>query len=443
MVSGNDAGRAVSKVRMFGLLSASVLMIAYFFVYFHRMTGGAISDILESHYGVDAAAVGILASAYLYSYMVMQIPSGLITDRFGPRKAASVFVGILSLGSLLCAVSAMDGVRSFPLMVLGRAVIGIGASVISIPYMKVFINWFPKDRFSTLIGTAVMIGNIGAICAAYPMVMAIDFMGLADTYLMLTCITVVIALSIWLFVRDSPSCRGLPEMKDIFPEDYDEIEVSEEKVPMAESVSMVFSERIFWPVAIWLFLVYGTFMIWGGAFSGSFYGASGMEKEDYSMILMFVGVGMLTGAPLFGFISDRSFVKEMHLILGATVGLIAVWAAICLTADDPSVVTDIPFQCIINYMLGLLTSVFVVCFAHIKSHYPMSISGVVAAALNLFPFLGGAVCTTVAGFMIGAGSVEDYRAVWWACLAINIAALLVAAYICIQSGRNNITERNP
>ncbi len=429
MTPGDDSGRQMSKLRLYGLLSASVLMVAYFFVYFHRMTGGAISDILESHYGVDAAGVGILASAYLYSYMVMQIPSGLITDRFGPRRSAAVFVTILSFGSLLCAVSAMDGVRNFGLMVLGRAIIGIGASVISIPYMKIFISWFPKDRFSTLIGIAVMIGNIGAICAAYPMVMAIDGIGLAETYMWLTAITFAIAFSIWLFVRDSPSDRDLPEMTELHPEDYGEVEVSEERIPMSRSVAMVFAEKAFWPAAIWLFLIYGAFMVWGGAFSGSFYGESGMAKEDYSMVLMFVGVGMLTGAPLSGFISDRTPLGERHLILGATIGLLAVWSAICLTSGDASVVTDIPVQCVLNYLLGLFTSVFVVTFALIKSHYPYSISGVVAASLNLFPFLGGAVCTTVAGFLIGNGTVADYRAVWWACLAMVIAAMAVAVYI--------------
>ena len=420
----------MSKLRFYGLLSASVLMVAYFFVYFHRMTGGAISDILESHYGVDAAGVGILASAYLYSYMVMQIPSGLITDRYGPRRSAAVFVTILSFGSLLCAVSAMEGVRNFGLMVLGRAIIGIGASVISIPYMKIFISWFPKNMFSTLIGTAVMIGNIGAICAAYPMVMAIDGIGLAETYMWLTAITFAIALSIWVFVRDSPSSRGLPEMMELHPSDYGEVEVREERIPMSRSVAMVFSARAFWPVALWLFLIYGAFMVWGGAFSGSFYGEFGMAKEDYSVVLMFVGIGMLTGAPMSGFISDRTSIGERHMLVGTTFGLLAVWSAICLTSEDASVVTNIPVQCAINYLLGLFTSVFVVTFALIKSHYPYSISGVVAASLNLFPFLGGAICTSVAGFLIGSGTAADYRAVWWACLAMIVSALVVALYIC-------------
>ncbi len=422
------------KVMRYGLMAALVLMVAYFFVYFHRMTGGAISDTLQSYYGVDEAAVGILASAYLYAYMAMQIPSGLITDRFGPRRAASLFVLVLSLGSLMCAVSAMEDVSSFGLMVAGRAVIGIGASVISIPYMKVFANWFRKDHFSTLTGFAVMVGNIGAICAAFPMVMMIDGIGLSQTYMALTSVTVVIAVLIWLLVRDKPSDRGLPEMTDLYHDDYSPTESDSKRVPMAESLRMVFSGgRGFWPMVISMALLYGTFMAWSAAFGGSYYGKAGMDQTDYSFVLMFVGIGMLVGAPVMGFVSDRLRNGRIPVIL-LTSGLTAVWGFICLTAGTDTV-TDIPVQAMVNFLLGLCCSAFVLSYGEVKMHYPLSISGTVSACVNLFPFLGGAVCTSVAGFMM-AGTLEDFTALWWACLVLS--ALSVVSALMIRSPEETI-----
>lgn len=417
------------KVMRYGLMAAAVLMVAYFFVYFHRMTGGAISDTLQSYYGIDEAAVGILASVYLYAYTVMQIPSGLITDRFGPRKAASVFVLVLSFGSLLCAISAMDGVRSFGLMVAGRTFIGIGASVISIPYMKVFANWFRKDMFSTLTGIALMIGNVGAICAAFPMVMMIDGIGLSDTYLVLTAVTVVIALLVWILVRDSPSSRGLPEMTELHPGDYSGTETVTERIPMVRSLKMVFgSGRAFWPMAASMALLYGTFMIWSAAFGGSYYGKSGLSQTDYSFVLMFVGIGMLVGAPIMGLIADRMPRGCRPLMIFLTAGLTATWAVISLTSDS-EIVTDIPVQCAINFMLGLFSSAFVLSYGEVKRHFPLSIAGTVSACVNVFPFIGGAVCTTVAGFLI-SGTLDDYRAVWFACIVLAAMSVVSAALIC-------------
>ncbi len=421
-----DAGR---KVMRYGLMAAGILMLAYFFVYFHRMTGGAISDTLRSYYGVDEAAVGILASVYLYAYTVMQIPSGLITDRFGPRRAASVFVLVLSFGSLLCAVSAMDGVQNFGLMVVGRTFIGIGAAVISIPYMKVFANWFRKDMFSTLTGIALMVGNVGAICAAYPMVMMIDGIGLSQTYLVLAAVTVIISLLVWVMVRDSPADRGLPEMTELYPEDFTETETVSGRIPMIESLRMVFGGgRAFWPMAVCMALLYGTFMVWSAAFGGSYYGKSGVDQDDYSFVLMFVGIGMLVGAPVLGLIADRMPRGCKPLTVLLTVGLTVTWAVIFITSDT-ELTCNLPAQCAINFMLGLFSSAFVLSYGEVKRHFPLSIAGTVSACVNLFPFIGGALCTTVAGFFIG-DSLSDYRAVWLACVVI--AALSVVSALLIR-----------
>ena len=419
---------AKKTVNRYGLMAAGVLIVAYFFVYFHRMTGGAISDTLQDFYGVDEAAVGILASAYLYAYMAMQIPSGLITDRFGPRRAASLFVLILSLGSFMCAVSAMEDVRSFPLMVFGRAVIGIGASVISVPYMKVFATWFRKGRFSTLIGIAGMVGNIGAICAAYPMVLMIDGIGLPDTYMALTAVTLAISFAIWVLVRDGPKDRGLPEITELYPEEYSAKETDPKPIPVMESLGMVFSGgRAFWPMVIAMALLYGTFMLWSAAFGGTYYGRSGMDQDDYAMVLMFVGVGMLVAAPAVGFITDRLSRGCRPVILFMTAGLTTVWVVISMTSDS-DLTLDVPVQMAINFMLGFFCSAFVLSYGEVKMHYPLSIAGTVSACVNVFPFLGGAVCTSVAGFLID-GTLEDFRAVWWACAVLAAMSFLASLFI--------------
>ena len=430
---------AKKAVNRYGLMAAGVLIVAYFFVYFHRMTGGAISDTLQDFYGVDEAAVGILASAYLYAYMAMQIPSGLITDRFGPRKAASLFVLILSFGSLLCAISAMEDVRSFPMMVMGRTFIGIGASVISIPYMKVFATWFRKGRFSTLIGIAGMVGNIGAICAAYPMVLLIDRIGLSDTYMALTAVTLVIALAIWVLVRDGPKDRDLPEITELYPEEYTATETDPKPIPVAESLRMVFSGgRAFWPMAMAMALLYGTFMLWSAAFGGSYYGRSGMDQDDYAIVLMFVGVGMLVAAPVVGYVTDRLGMGSRPVILVMTFCLTIVWLVICMTSDS-ELTTDVPAQMAINFMIGFLCSAFMLSYGDVKMHYPLSIAGTVSACVNVFPFLGGAICTSAAGFLIG-GTLEDFRAVWWACAVLAALSFIVSIFIR-PAGTNGLTDR--
>ena len=180
-------------------------------------------------------------------------------------------------------------------------------------------------------------------------------------------------------------------------------------------------------MAVCMALLYGTFMTWSAAFGGTYYGRSGMEQTDYSFVLMFVGIGMLVGAPLMGLIADRMPRGCRPLMIVLTIGLTAVWAAICLTSDS-RITEDVPIQCAINFLLGLFCSAFILSYGEVKMHYPLSIAGTVSACVNLFPFLGGAVCTSVAGFLIG-GSLEDFRAAWWACLLLSFLSVVAAILI--------------
>ena len=185
-----------------------ILAVAYFMVYLHRTTGGAVSDTLMDHFDVGASSVALLASAYLYAYTLMMVPSGLLTDRFGPRMCATVFVTLIAAGSILGAVSSETG--DFGLMVAGKFLIGIGAAVVYIPALKIIAVWFGRDRFASMNGTLLLVGNVGAIAAATPMVLMIDAIGLTSTYVALSVVTVAIAALCWLIVRDRPDDAPVP-----------------------------------------------------------------------------------------------------------------------------------------------------------------------------------------------------------------------------------------
>ena len=205
----------------------AVLALAYFFVYFHRTTGGAISDTLQDFFGVGTASVALLASAYLYAYTLMQIPSGILTDKFGPRKAATIFIFLIAAGSILSAVSA--AADNFTLMIVGKFIIGIGAAVVYIPIMKVLAVWYRKNEFASMSGILLLVGNVGGIAAATPMVILMDGLGIQNTYIFLAVVTVVIAGLCWLIVRNHPSEMELPGIEDIVSEETGE--------PVTESTS--------------------------------------------------------------------------------------------------------------------------------------------------------------------------------------------------------------
>jgi sugar phosphate permease len=404
------------------------LAVAYFFVYFHRTTGGAISTTLMDYFGVGTASVALLASAYLYAYTLMQIPSGILTDRMGPRKAATIFVALIAVGSLLSAYSATA--NDFNLMIAGKFIIGIGAAVVYIPIMKVLAVWFRKNEFATMSGILLLVGNVGGIAAATPMVLMMDALGIEMTYIVLAIITALIALLVWFLVRNHPMEKDLPSIEEIVSEETGQpiTESTSEKMGTVEALKRTFlSGRNFWPLAIWFFVMYGTIMLWQASQAGAYYkNIGGFDAGTAGMMLTMVGVGMVFGCPLAGKLSDSYLHSRKKVVIIGTVVYTLIWAFIYLTADSADILTNEMIQYVINFCFGFFGGFFVVSYAQIKELYPIAMAGTSTAALNLFPFAGGAILITIAGFLVTDQTLDQYKTVWLMALGLMVLGCICA-----------------
>lgn len=404
-----------------------VLALAYFFVYFHRTTGGAISDTMQEYYGVGTASVALLASAYLYAYTLMQLPSGMLTDKLGPRQAATIFVLLIGIGSVLGAYSAT--IVNFNLMIVAKFLIGIGAAVVYIPIMKILAVWFRKNEFASMSGVLLLVGNVGGIAAAAPMVLMIDSLGIQNTYLILAVITVLIAVLCWIVVRDHPSQKGLPAIEDIVAEETGEpvTESTSDKIGTMEALKRTFSSgRKFWPLAIWFFCIYGTIMLWQASQAGSFYrNIYGFSISEAGLMVTMVGVGMVFGCPLAGVLSDRVFKSRKKVIVFGTLVYTVIWAVIYFMTGNVSG-NSFAIQGAINFAFGFFGGFFVVSYSQIKELYPIAMAGTSTASLNLFPFLGGAVLITIAGYLVTDKTLVQFQNVWLMALILMIIGSICA-----------------
>ena len=405
-----------------------VLAIAYFFVYFHRTTGGAISTELQDFFGVGTASVALLASAYLYAYTLMQIPSGILTDKWGPRMCATIFVFLIAVGSILSAVSAQVG--NFNLMIAGKFIIGIGAAVVYIPIMKVLAVWFRKNEFASMSGVLLLVGNVGGIAAATPMVIMMDSLGIEMTYIVLAVITAVIALLCWFFVRNHPSEKDWPGIEEIVSEETGEpiAESTSAKMGTVEALKATFtSGRRFWPLAIWFFMIYGTIMLWQASQAGAFYqnGFQNFDASQAGLMVTMVGVGMVFGCPIAGRLSDKVLGSRKKVIIIGTIIYTIVWAVIWLTAGNEAM-DNFGIQAVINFLFGFFGGFFVVSYAQIKELFPIAMAGTSTAALNLFPFAGGAILTTIAGFIVVNKTLAEYQTLWMIAFILMVIGCICA-----------------
>jgi sugar phosphate permease len=292
--------REVEKVLSRRWAVFGVLAVAYFFVYFHRVSTAVVSADLEATFGVDAASIALLSSAYFYAYTIMQLPSGLLTDGLGPRKTVSIFTLVAAAGAILTGIAS-----TFELVVAGRLLIGVGVAMVYIPTMKILSTWYRKNEFASLTGILIAVGNVGALSAAGPLALISDALGWQEVFVMLGVVTLFLSVAAWLIIRDRPSEMSLPSIQEIEAlekDGSDSVPEAEtmEKIPMVDALKMTFwSGRKFWPLAVWFFFMYGSVMVYQGLWAGPFFhDVLGWEKPTYGLVLSFIGLGMIFGCPI-------------------------------------------------------------------------------------------------------------------------------------------------
>ncbi len=134
-----------------------ILILAYMLVFFHRMAPAVVSSDLMRAFGTTGAALGSLAAMYFYIYTTMQIPAGIIADTVGARASVTVGNLVAGCGSIIFGLAG-----SFASASLGRALVGLGVSVIFVGLMKSNSLWFSERNYGLISGLTLLLGNIGA-----------------------------------------------------------------------------------------------------------------------------------------------------------------------------------------------------------------------------------------------------------------------------------------
>ncbi|MDD2754382.1 MAG: MFS transporter [Methanothrix sp.] len=401
-----------------------ILAFAYFFVYFHRVSSAVVSADMQTTFQVStAASIALLSSVYFYAYTVMQLPSGLLTDNWGPRKTVSLFTLIAAAGAILTGIAS-----TFETVIAGRLLIGIGVAMVYIPTMKILAAWYRKNEFASLSGILLAVGNIGALSAAGPLALISDALGWQQVFIILGMITLVLAALAWMITRDRPSDMNLPSIQEI-----EAMELGEpitdtktmEKIPMGRALRMTFGAGMkFWPLAIWFFFMYGSMMVYQGLWAGPFFhDIMGWDRPTYGLVLTFIGIGMILGCPTAGYISDKILKSRKKVLIIGTVVYTIIWAIIWMTAGH---ITSTQTYMAINFAFGFFGGFFVVSYAQLKELFPISIVGTSTAALNVFPFAGGAILQQVSGLMLATRSLESYQGLWLFMLICMIIATVAA-----------------
>jgi len=378
-----------SKASRYRWVVFFLLAFGYLLVYFHRLCPAVVALDMQADLQTSGALLGFLAAAYFYPYALMQIPSGLLSDSWGPRKTITVFFALTGAASILLGL-----VGSLGFVIFARILVGLGVAMLFVPTMKIMTQWFKNEEFARMTGILMAVGGLGAYTASRPLAWLSDMMGWRGSFVVIGVITIVVAAAIWFLVRNTPQEMGFPRVNN--PAEGN----PGKAIGLAQGIKIVLTSRPFWFLATWFFFSFCIFFSFGGLWGGPYLmHVYGLSKAEAGNILGMLALAMIVGSPFFSWLSDKVFRSRKKVIVLASV------ITLCLTiplAFYPDAMNR-PALYLLCFLLGMFNSaIVVVAFTSAKELFPVEIAGTSVGLANLFPFLGGAVAPPILGAILEA-----------------------------------------
>lgn len=345
--------------------------VFYCYEYLLRISPNPMIPELMQAFGVTAAGVGAISGFYFYAYTPMQLPVGVMLDRYGPRRVLTFAVFACAFGTLIFAQA-----TDYWMAALGRFLIGFGSAFAFVGVLKLATAWLPPHRFALVAGLTTTLGMLGALFGQNALVVMVEQSGWANTLWLFGIFGFGLLPIMWFIVRDRPKGQANP---------------STDKNGDHLSYKKLFKDiyRILKNPQIWVNGLVGALIIlpttvfaelWGGEYLKVVYGFSA-KKAAFAVSLIFLG--WVIGGPIAGFISDNARNRKWPLIIGATLALLTFLVFMYV----PNLSTGSVYALLL--LFGIFSSVEVIVFAVAKENAPSTVTATATATTNFMIVCAG------------------------------------------------------
>ncbi|MTI66307.1 MAG: MFS transporter [Firmicutes bacterium] len=362
-----------------------ILVLAFVTVFFHRLSIGAVADDISRDLSLSGKALGNLTSMNFYAYALMQIPVGLMVDTIGVRKICTIGTLISAIGSILFGLS-----DTLILAYISRFMVGIGTSVIIVSILKIQTRWFNPKKYSTLSGLTSFFGNMGAFMATVPLTYLAVSIGWRNTFFSLGFISLIIALGIFLIVKDTPEELG-----------YESVLKSKSNRNIKEGFFSVVKNKYTWPNFMLIGSLVGSTTailgLWGIPYMVHVYGISKQQASGY---LSFLSIGFIVGAPMVGKLSEVLKGEIKKILYTTTTLFTLVWIYIVFIFDSKPPIRHLP---ILFFIIGLCVITHILVFTNVKEVNDIEFSAIASSIVNVGEFVGSSLVSLGIGIILDKG----------------------------------------
>jgi len=354
----------------------------FFYAFILRVAPAVMVDDLMKEFSVGAAILGYLSATYLYIYAALQIPLGLVVDKYGLRGVVAGACALCGIGSIVFSLA-----DSVYLAYLGRGLVGAGAAFSFAGALNMAARWFPS-RFAVLGGWAQMMGSAGGFVGQAPLSLAVATFGWRSCNLSLGIAGLFLAILLLFTVRDPK-----------------EDQKSGNNFSIWLGLKNVCANTQTWLATLAAAGLTGTLLTFGGLWGVPYLmKAREIDKPDAASFISIIFVGWAIGAPFFGWLSDRIGRRRILLLWGTGGAALTTGTTILVPTLSTTLVI------VVLFLQGFFSASMILGFALAKESNPTESSGVALGLINTFVVGSGAILQPLVGALLDyrwAGEMRD------------------------------------
>ncbi len=376
----------------------------YYLSYLYRSVNAVIADRLVADLALDPAALGLMTSAYFLAFAAFQIPLGLLLDRYGPRRIQAMLLCAAAVGAVVFSIG-----QGPAMLILGRALIGLGVAGGLMASFKAITLWFPKARWPLVNGCFLAMGGLGAMSATTPVEALLGLTDWRGLFAGLAAVTVAVAAVIFLVVPNMGRPATIPALRE-----------------QLAGLVTIYRDRLFWRLAPICMASMATNFAIQGLWAGPWLrDVAGFESDRVAGYLFGLALSMTVGFVATGLVADRLAARGIGLmsVMGAGMALFSLTLGVIVMGLAPTALW--PWV-----LFGLLGNATALAYPQLSRHFPLAYAGRANTALNLLVFLAAFAAQYAIGLVIdqwpavdGGSPPAAYTAAFGMVLAVQLAAL--------------------
>jgi MFS family permease len=399
--------------------TSSIVLCLLFFSYVcaARSAPVVLINELSSFFNLNSSFIGLIVSITFIPYVIMQVPFGVIVDRFGIRTLVSLCCAICSIGVFIFGVATSVFQLEF-----GRFLLGLFSASAYVCCGKVASDSFGRKGYSIIMGIATAVGCLGSMVGVTPVACLSNSIGWRNAMLVMAVIGGIIACSALVFIPKKSKCLNIEK---------------EDQTPTLEGLKTIVSNPKIWLLGFCGAILYlpesALAELWIVPFAEIRYGIS-TKLASISSLSMFVGVAL--GGVLVTWFAELINSRKKVMMTSSILLVAVLWV---------SLYCDIRYGLFLIFLMlcGVLSAASILSYAIAFRAFPNSkYGGVLTGVLNALvmssgmifqPLMGKALDFFRNGMVTELGipvySLTAYRSSFLICIICSVLASIGVFFI--------------